>query len=311
MPHLASLFCLSVALMLYLAYGTLINDLTDRKIDISAGKLSASRGHHNTERQLIATLLVQLCLIISLILLSDRGVVYDSVWALALLLATAYSLPPLKLKVRGFLGFITDSVIEKPLPILIVFAFFGYYGFEVILFPIFGELIDSIFKHQTEDIELDAKLGIKSFAVQLGKSRSTWGVRKLAHPLNFVASISFLLIAYAELPAVRWLVAVASVLIILGAIGILFLEKKGKVSEGFPFPEPPLLGILNFGLRTLFLAALCIGASLNHLSILPFAALVFFSIGFYLFFYKSYFAGFLYYITQRRSTTEPQTIPKK
>ncbi len=310
MPNLASLFCLSVALILYLAYGTLINDLTDREIDISVGKFSASRGHHNTKRQLIATLLVQLCLIIFLIFLSDRGVVYDLVWAAALFLATAYSLPPLKLKVRGILGFITDSVIEKPLPILIVFAFFGYYGFEVILFPIFGELLDSIFKHQTEDIELDAKLGIRSFAVQLGKSRSTWGVRKLAHPLNLIASVSFLMIAFVELPKVRWLVAVTSIMIILGAIVVLFLEQKGKVSEGFPFPEPPLLGFLNFGLRTLFLAALCIGASLNHLSLLPFAALVFFSIGFYLFFYKSYFAGFFHYVMQRWTTVAPQTIPK-
>jgi len=281
-PNLIALLLLILTLGLYLAYGVLVNDFFDRELDIAAGKFAAKRGHLNSKPELALTLILILVAIVALIIWINRGIVFDLLWLIAILMATAYSGPPMRLKTKGAVGFLTDSIIEKPLPILIVFAFFGYYGFEIFLFPVFGELIDSVFKHQVEEYELDAKSGVTSFAIQLGKDRSIRAEDKIVHPLNVLSVVSVMVICFFELPKISWVILLSITLIVIGLFVMLFLERHGRVRVGFPFPDPPIVGYLNFGFRTIFLAALAISILVDAQQYFPLAVLAFFSIGLYL-----------------------------
>lgn len=292
-PGLIRDLILVLTIILYLAYGVLVNDFFDREIDIAAGKVSANRGHQNSKEELSLILVVLVFAILGLVYLANGGVAYDVTWVVALFLASAYSAPPLKLKERGFWGFVTDSVIEKPLPILIVFTFFHYYGFEIFLFPVFGELLDSIFKHQVEDYDLDSKLGIKSFAIMLGKKRSALAVSLVANPLNVVAAVSLIAISFHELPKARVLIFVSVLLIALGMAATEILRRRGKVRTGFPFPEPPVLGLLNFGLRSVFLGALALTVLYYFVGLFPLVLVVLLSVSIYLMIYYRFFRDFI------------------
>jgi 4-hydroxybenzoate polyprenyltransferase len=299
-PNVIALMMLLVALVLYIAYGVLVNDFFDREVDIAAGKFRANRGHFNSKGQLAATLAILAGAIVVLVALINENPIFDALWAVALFLATAYSSPPLKLKIRGVAGFLTDSVIEKPLPILIVFAFFGYYGFEIILFPIFGELLDSVFKHQVEDYDLDLKSGIKSFAIMIGRERSLKAENMIINPLDMIAVASLFLISYFELPGVHWLIIASGALIVLGLIGTAYLERKEKVRAGFPFPEPPKIGLLNFGLRAFLLGSLAIYVSLSAPNYLPMSIVAFISIAIYLLLYARFIPDLMHYAIPNR-----------
>jgi 4-hydroxybenzoate polyprenyltransferase len=297
-----------VAYELYFAYGVLVNDYFDRQVDIQAGKSSARRGHTLTERELAAVMAFQLATSAVVIAAIRGGVVFDLLWVLAFALATMYSAPPARLRAKGFAGFLVDSLIEKPIPILIAFSLFGYFGFETILFPIFGEMLDSIFKHQVEDFDSDTKLKVRTFAVELGKQRSAWIERVLVHPINALAVLSFFGIAYAMLPAEREVTLVLSILLAIGLFAFIALQRRGRVRPGFPFPEPPIVGYLNFGFRTLLLGGLAAAIFLKLPGNYPFAVLVLLSIIVYLKGYARLIPDFLGYLASsrwRRTSTSP------
>ena len=212
----------------------------------------------------------------------DGGVIFDFVFVMALVIATIYSSPPFSLKKRGIWGFIADSLIEKPLPILVVFVFFRYYGIETILFPLCGELFDSVFKHQVEDFDLDSKFGVKSFAISVGKDRSIKAVKVLAHPLNCIAVISLIAISLLEIPKANTTILVSMIFFLLGLGAILYLDRAGRVRDGFPFPDPPLVGYLNFGFRAFVISSVAFFALVQAPQYFPVALLSLFSIALYL-----------------------------
>ena len=194
----SQLLLLVLSLWCYLSYIVLINDVADRKVDAAAGKATIGRGHSVRRGYLIAVLVV-LVLIGSFVNFVELhgNIVFDFVWFLAYVLGTLYSLPPFSLKERGVLGFLADSLIEKPLPILVVFSYFNYFGPEVVLFPIIGEMLDSIFKHQAHDYDIDVKEGIRTFAVVLGKKTSDALVKKILYPLNAASVVlAFLFVIF-------------------------------------------------------------------------------------------------------------------
>ena len=295
-PGIINLFLLVIAFELYFAYGVLVNDYFDRQVDIDAGKSSPKRGHMLTEREVASVLALQLVASVIVIALVGGGVVFDLLWVVAFGLATMYSAPPARLRAKGVWGLLSDSVIEKPIPVLIVFALFRYYGIETLLFPVCGELLDSIFKHQVEDFDSDSKLGVKTFAVEIGKERSTRAQRAIIDPANAVAVLTLFLLAYAMLPSARGVTAVSSLLLAAGLLAFAWLQKRGRVRTGFPFPQPPILGYLNFAFRTLLLGGLAAAVVILMPGYTPFAVLVGLSIAVYLKGYARLLPDFLRYV---------------
>jgi len=281
-PSLLDLLLLVLCFELYFAYGVIVNDLFDRQVDIAAGKSSPKRGHTLTEREL--GLLLALLLLSSLVLVAaiGGGPVFDTLWALAFALATLYSAPPARLRARGFLGLVADSLIEKPLPVLIVFSLFGYYGPEAFLFAACAELMDSVFKHQVEDYDLDTKVGMRTFAVALGRERSDSAVQAIVHPLNILAVAALVATALFFLPGVRLFTSASVAILLLGLGATVFLERRGRMRQGFPFQDPPVVGYLDFSFRAFFLGGLALGLAVAQPGFALLSLLILFSIAVYL-----------------------------
>ena len=273
-PGLGPLLGLVVALWAYLSYGVLVNDFFDRDLDIAAGKLSAKRGHGLGRVTVAALLALLLAFSFTVVALLGGSEVFDLLWAVAFIVATAYSAPPLRLRARGFSGFVADSLIEKPLPVAIVFAFFGYYGSEAILFPVMAELLDSVFKHQVEDFGVDEGQHVTTFATAIGRTRSSSAVNRFLHPLNILAAAVLVAVPVVTLPGARLPVGAAALVTAAGFLVFVRLRSVGRVRVGFPFNDPPLVGYLNFALRTVVMGVLTVAAVWSHPGYLLFGALV-------------------------------------
>lgn len=272
-PNIVATLLLVLAFALYFAYGVLINDHFDRKLDIASGKYSSKRGHTLSEKQVVVLVALLAVFGIAVVISIGGSILFDLLWAISFVLATLYSTPPVRLRVRGVVGFIVDSLIEKPLPVLIVFSFFGYFGIEAILFPIFAELLDSVLKHQMEDFDIDSAQGVQTFATELGKQRTRKVVDIIVQPLNALAAASMLVIVLVTL--YRYLpIVIVSIFAVSGVVIFVFLESKHRVRQGFPFPDPPVVGYLNFSLRVFVLAGLAISAVSLHVQYIPLGILI-------------------------------------
>ena len=251
---------LVVSLWLYLAYIVLVNDFSDRGADASAGKATVSRGHALSRSQVAWVLVAIVAANAMVVLLIGGSVAFGAAWLAAYLLGTLYSVPPASLKRRGVLGFVSDSLIEKPLPVIIVFAFFQYYGFEILLFPIVGEFLDSVFKHQERDYDSDVATGMRTFAVSIGRQLSTRVVDSVLHPLDAFLVLTAFLTATFQIPRLSLTLTVLLVLLVLGAVGA-FLLVRGSLfkSKEIGWVDPPYVTYFN----AWFIAALvtCLGAA--------------------------------------------------
>ena len=295
----AQLLLLLVALWAYLAYGVLVNDYFDRGLDIAAGKQGAKRGHGLSSRSMIGLLIVLLVTSAGVVAALNRGAVFDTLRAAAFLVATAYSAPPFRLRRRGVYGFVADTVIEKPFPVPLVFSFFGYYGFEALLFPVLAELLDSVFKHQLEDLESDEDQHVDTLATSVGKERSAKVVSALLDPLNALSVALLVAVPLIAVPAARWEVGSAGAALLLGLFVFWRLRAAGRVRPGFPFEGPPLIGYLNFGFRTLVLGALVVAAVVSHPDFSVVGALAFVSILVYVWRFLPLFADIYRYLRGR------------
>jgi len=270
------LLLLVFSLWCYLSYIVLLNDLCDRKLDAAVGKATIERGHGLSISQLVIILVLLVSVSSSVIFFELRGSnIFDLLWLTSYVVGTIYSLPPVNLKKRGFLGFLADSLIEKPLPILIIFSFFNYYGFEIILFPFIGELLDSVFKHQAHDYDIDVKEGARTFAVSLGKSVSNSSVKYLFNPLDSLMVLLAYLLVIWQIPQVREVTSLFLLAIILG-ITILLLKsrssifKPGMLSWIDPrLEDPPYIFFFNCAFELLLLPILGIGLVIQNPSYLP------------------------------------------
>jgi len=274
---------LLVSLWLYFTYMVLVNDLADRRIDSDAGKATLERGHGLSPGQVALVLAAVVLANAAAVVELNGGIVFDSVWIVIYLLATAYSVPPLSLKRRGVLGFLADSVMEKPLPILIVFSWFGYYGYEVLLFPLVGELMDSVFKHQAEDYDLDVRTRIRTFAVELGKSRSQRIVSGLINPLDVLLVLAGFATVIALLPRASLPASIA-----LGVTVLAFFAALAKVRgrmfhpTGPGWPVPPYVALFNAGFQVLLTSLLGLLAASADAQYIPLLVLFFASLSPYL-----------------------------
>jgi 4-hydroxybenzoate polyprenyltransferase len=96
-------------------------------------------------------------------------------WAAWILMTTAYSVKPIRLKERGSIGLVDVVLAQRVMPILLVFAAFGYSKtgdvLLITIYILFRGLASDI-NHQIEDYQQDWKTATRTFAVSKGYGRT-------------------------------------------------------------------------------------------------------------------------------------------
>ncbi len=166
----------SVVLILFsifaTTYGYLINDYSDRELDRRHGK------PNTFENDSEARALFAIGVIVFLSLLSSAPfwhrpyfVILGLSW---FVVATFYSLKPIRLKERGTVGIVFVVMAQRVLPALIIFSVFGFWRLPDVLLLVTYILFrgfSSDVNHQLSDYENDRKTGTATFAVSSGYHR--------------------------------------------------------------------------------------------------------------------------------------------
>ena len=209
-------------MMLSASWGFLLNDLADRDADAKSGRADALHGHGLSRRAMWTLILLTAVVSWAIVFLIGGGWVFKIVLAIDYFVATVYSMQPLKLKVRKFWGFFANSVMERPLPILVFLTYMHYYTPETILLPVLMELTWSVFKHQAADVKEDIAANVITFAASLGEKLSTAIVRKVLNPVSVFSLLLLIAMASAAIDNLRTLL-LASFLITAVAIAVAYL----------------------------------------------------------------------------------------
>jgi 4-hydroxybenzoate polyprenyltransferase len=219
---LPCLLILLLALTVGAVYVSLLNDWTDRAIDKAAGK-SNRLAEKSTA---FASLVLGVCVAIGF----GFGFYFwtlapaISLWYLGAWVAySLYSLPPFRLKVRGFWGVLADAAGAHFFPQLFTVALISnWFGYAVLTDWWWATSIwaltcgiRNILWHQLSDVAADRQAGIDTFVTRVGERTAQrlgqWVVFPveviafgfllfvLARPLTLAA-----LLGYAGLEAMRW-----------------------------------------------------------------------------------------------------------
>lgn len=198
----STLLFLLVSLVIGASYANVINNLSDREADEMCGKANYLVGKSN----LFIALVLITCNILGLIVLGLliqvplAFCVYIANW----LLFTAYSLPPIRLKERGFWGVLTIAVGDTFVPqiftvLLVAHASVGQQLSIIWLtFIALWSLtsgLRNILWHQILDFENDHLAGINTFAVNTSKQTLQRLGKWLVFPIEFVSLLAILLLS--------------------------------------------------------------------------------------------------------------------
>jgi 4-hydroxybenzoate polyprenyltransferase len=271
---------LMVVMMLSASWGFLINDLFDREWDSRGGRADAEHGHELSRRELTGLVLATAAVSWVLVFLIGGGYVFKAILALDYLISTMYSAPRIKLKHRAFWGFLANSLIERPLPVLVFLAYMDYYTYATVLLPILMELTWSVFKHQAADMREDIEAKVTTFAVYLGERRSTNIVMKVLNPLSVFSLLLLVAMAWFLVPDLRLTFsaafAICSVAILLAYLG----ERAGRVTFYVTPTDPPYIIALNLSYRYVVLPAMAYGMLAHHFQYYPLIVLLAITLGF-------------------------------
>ncbi|HUI01146.1 MAG TPA: UbiA family prenyltransferase [Nitrososphaerales archaeon] len=260
-PHVdpVGLAALFMVMMLSASWGFLLNDLADREADAKSGRADLLHGH-GLSRAAMWTLII-LCAAVSwlVVFLIGGGYVFKAVLAVDYLIATLYSVRPAKLKVRKFWGFLANSLMERPLPILVFLTYMDYYTPATILFPVLMELSWSVFKHQAADIKEDLAAHVMTFAASLGERLSYRIVKWFLNPLSVLSLLFLVGLSWLSIPGLRAPLALTFV-VMAGAVALAFAgEATGKVKVYITPTDPPYIIALNLTYRYVLLVVMAYG----------------------------------------------------
>jgi len=253
------LAALVVAMMLSASWGFLLNDLADREADARSGRADALHGHGLSKGAMWALIIVTAVVSWAIVFLIGGGWPFRVVLAFDYFVATIYSVQPLKLKVRKFWGFLANSVMERPLPILVFLAYMHYYTLDTILLPVLMELSWSVFKHQAADVREDLAANVITFAASLGERLSTAIVKKVLNPVSVFSLLLLIAMAWLAIDYLRTILLGAFLVTAL-AIFVAFLgERLGRLTVYVTPTDPPYIIALNLSYRYVVLPAMAVG----------------------------------------------------
>lgn len=191
------IFVLIIALIPGAAYVSILNDLTDIEDDKRAGK-SNNFINNSTIKGYI---LLGICLIWGILISCSLGKYSLFFYLCAWIIFTLYSLPPIRLKNRGFLGVIADAsganmfpqlfaitLLTEWMEAIIDFTWLSMVGFWSLFWG-----VRVIIWHQLKDKENDLKSGVKTFVNQNNVQTVLNLCRKLTFSIEIVSFIGVLI----------------------------------------------------------------------------------------------------------------------
>jgi len=274
------LTALMIAMMLSASWGFLLNDLADREADAKSGRADALHGHALGTRTMWALILLTAAVSWAIVFLIGGGPVFKIVLAADYLVATIYSVRPLKLKVRKFWGFVANSVMERPLPILVFLAYMHYYTPETLILPALMELTWSVFKHQAADVKEDISANVITFAASLGERLSTSIVMKVLNPVSVVSLLLLIAIAWSSIDHLRTILAAVFFITAFAILAAYLGELTGRLTVYITPTDPPYIIALNLSYRYVVLPTLAIGALEYRAAFWPLVILLAITLGY-------------------------------
>ncbi|HZW55670.1 MAG TPA: UbiA family prenyltransferase [Nitrososphaerales archaeon] len=251
---------LFVVMMVSASWGFILNDFMDREADAKSGRADDIHGHGLSASTMKMLIISTAVISWAVVFFIGGGVVFKVVLAINYAFGAAYSIPPLKLKVRRFWGFFANSVMERPLPILVFLTYLNYYTIWTIVLPILMEACWSVFKHQAADVREDTEAGVTTFAVHLGERLSMRIVNYFLNPLSFFSLLFLTGISILYTPNLQTPLAICFALTLIGSFAALVGEHAGRLKTYITPTDPPYIMFLNLSYRFLLLPVLAYGA---------------------------------------------------
>ncbi len=192
------------------AFGHLVNDWSDIEADARGGKtnLLAQLTASGRLRLVAASLLLGLA---PWWWLPHRPGARAAL-AVEIALLIAYSVPPIRLKARGWMGAVADASYAYAVPFVLVFLLFapddrsGGHIAAIAVLATWGMLggLRGILWHQLDDLEADRAAGVATFAARLGRRRTETVVASVLLPFEMLAGLA--LVVLADTPWLPWII---------------------------------------------------------------------------------------------------------
>lgn len=157
----------------FIVYGSLIslvNDYWDKTVDMKAGKTRLINSINSFYLVLILVFLFTLYFAI-LFFLGKSNFLTVLLGGTLVVLGIFYSSSPLRFKERPVLDVIIGSLIQRSLPVLVVFSAFGYKGVAgcIFIITLFILGVRIMLMHQLEDFSTDSKFGVVTLTSLMGE----------------------------------------------------------------------------------------------------------------------------------------------
>jgi 4-hydroxybenzoate polyprenyltransferase len=223
--------------------GFLINDFFDKSHDIKAGKI---RVVHELSKGVFISVIFTAILIIILFLLYLNNIFYTIIYCISFLLGTLYSTPVIRFKEKGFIGIIINALTEKMLPVLAIFTFFYHIGIDTLIFLITSFLLQTIeiMTHQIYDYDADLEVGVRTFAIDVGKEKALKIFKYIILPISLFFLILLCSIIIIKVPFAIFVVL--PVLVIYLALSLFLSRGRLKMEEKIlPLYMSPLYLLVN------------------------------------------------------------------
>ncbi len=208
-PYIASMsFFAAIGTTIgFMGFGYLTNDLADRKKDALAGKGNGTAKLSSASILLLVLTFLAIAILPWIYLPMDRVSVVCIITELVLFVL--YAFPPFRLKERGFLGVITDSLYAHVVPgFLASWTFylvgnehyknFFYFAIALSVWQLFSG-IRNIISHHYKDYENDQTSGTRTFATQIGKEKVYKLITHFFIPLEIISALGFLVVIQFEI----------------------------------------------------------------------------------------------------------------
>jgi len=244
----SEVLALIVSLGLAFAYGALLSDYYDMPYDKLSGKM---RAIYALPRSLVVALIISLLVLgYGVTIIAIGQVLYLLVYTAWIAVGSFYSAPPFRFKHRPVSGILCDSLMEKTLPVSLVFVYFRFFNYDTVVVVLLSFFIqvETIIRHELEDYESDLRTKIKTLVVKLGPDRGRAILDSYARPLSMILILAFSVMASVEIPVFALIFVVA----LLAYFFIDLLRKKGRLQQERKF-LPLHYGHLYFCLQSPFL----------------------------------------------------------
>jgi 4-hydroxybenzoate polyprenyltransferase len=169
---------------MYLAFGYMVNDYSDRQVDRIARKENVI-GDLPTPQAFLILAITVIAGLFALIKFQWNAPVIASL-VLTYGMALAYSLPPIHFKVLGFWGLLVGGLSQRMLPLIVLMAALNWWSLAAFLFLGLYAIIGLrwMLIHQIIDEANDRKAGVQTYVTQNGSSRAAWLLYNLFFPLE-------------------------------------------------------------------------------------------------------------------------------